>query len=284
MKDAANWSEHTATSRANASRQTSSPASPVAISQARGAAPFEDHRPELAAQRQRQQHADGSLQVRQLRALQTLANAHQNGQQSASQEPEATAMALLPAPSLTDALPPIQQKAEVVQRAKKKGGGKKGGGKKKGEDDKARRKKNEAFRQKQKGEAMKEKEKKEKPKREKKAVKGQKKEAAKRARQQRLARLVSKNNTKIKNAKEKVIAARTVNGQTNFNAGKNTNTLTGAEVTIPGGTNNPIKLDKGDPKDGFQLVELVPGLDSSDSGIGKLRFEAAGENILIHVT
>ena len=54
--------------------------------------------------------------------------------------------------------------------------------------------------------------------------------------------------------------------------------------TTPGGTNNPLKLNRGDPKWKFKLTEVADDLDASDSGLLKKRYTHEGwKNILIHV-
>ena len=53
-------------------------------------------------------------------------------------------------------------------------------------------------------------------------------------------------------------------------------------LTIPGGTNNPIRLDRGAPADGFRLVDVATDLDASDSSMVKRRFPAENSNILVH--
>lgn len=101
--------------------------------------------------------------------------------------------------------------------------------------------------------------------------------AAGRAREARRQALIAANDAVIDEVRKQVVAARRKRGQQGYNAGSNPG------LTLPGGTNNPIVLDRGDPNDGFTLRQVATGLDASDSGVAKRRFAAAGSNILVHV-
>ena len=68
----------------------------------------------------------------------------------------------------------------------------------------------------------------------------------------------------------------------NVNAG--TNSGRHRDFTTPGGTNNPLKLNRGESKWKFKVTDVADDLDGSDSATFKKRYEHAGwSNILIHV-
>lgn len=99
-------------------------------------------------------------------------------------------------------------------------------------------------------------------------------------------RLKKANMDKIRKIRDRVKAFRK-QWNIEVNAGKNSGVDRGERWTFDteGGTNNPVKLDRGDSKWKFKLTDVADDLDNSDSGLLKKRYEHQGwkKNILIHV-
>lgn len=98
-------------------------------------------------------------------------------------------------------------------------------------------------------------------------------------RQEKLRKLIIKNDNLIKVARDKVKFVRRVPTQWNFNAGQNP----GIEI-IEGGSENPILLDKGTQPDIFGLLSVATNLEGSFSANAKRRFKHSSyPDIFIHV-